>query len=37
VIVRDLFHRITPKYDIRGFALDRFTGAEVHPAETNIV
>ena len=36
-IVRDLFHRTTPKYDIRGFALDRFTDADVRPAETNIV
>jgi hypothetical protein len=35
--VRDLFHRMSPKYDIRDFALDRFTDAEVRPAETNIV
>jgi sarcosine oxidase subunit beta len=36
-IVRDLYHRVTPRYDITGFALDRFTNAEMRTAETNIV
>ena len=36
-IVRDLYHRVTPQFDISGFTLDRFTKTNTHSAETNIV
>jgi glycine/D-amino acid oxidase-like deaminating enzyme len=36
-IVRDLYHGVTPKFDISGFKLSRFSDAELESGETNIV
>jgi sarcosine oxidase subunit beta len=36
-IVRDLYHGVEPKYDISGFTLSRFSGADLRSGETNIV
>ena len=36
-IVRDLYHGVTPKFDISGFTLSRFSDADLRSGETNIV
>jgi sarcosine oxidase, subunit beta len=36
-IVRDLYHGVTPKYDISGFTLGRFSDTDLRSGETNIV
>lgn len=36
-IVRDLYHGLTPKYDISGFTLARFDDVELGSGEANIV
>jgi sarcosine oxidase, subunit beta len=36
-IVRDLYHGVTPKYDISAFTLRRFDDADLRSGETNII
>jgi sarcosine oxidase subunit beta len=36
-IVRDLYHGVTPNYDISGFTLSRFHDADLGSGETNVV
>jgi sarcosine oxidase subunit beta len=36
-IVRDLYHGVTPRYDISGFTLSRFSEGALGSVETNIV
>lgn len=36
-IVRDLYHGVTPKYDISGFTISRFHDADLRSGETNVV
>ena len=36
-IVRDLYHGVTPKFDISGFTLSRFSDGDLGSGETNII